>query len=121
MVSLKKAERKKSFKEELMNRRDHKHEVALSKEQRHALRRLISAGQASARKLAHARILLTIDQNTAGNHWTDEQVAEAFEVSRYTVMRVRQRFVEHGLDDALNHRRAPRARSRALDGAQEAH
>ena len=104
-----------------MRERSHKHEVALSEEQRHVLQQLISKGKAPARKLAHARILLKIDQNTPGHDWTDEQVAEAFEVSRYTVMRVRQRFVEHGLDDALNHRRAPRARSRALDGAQEAH
>jgi hypothetical protein len=36
-------------------------------------------------------------------------------------MRVRERFVEHGLDDALNHRHTPRTRSRALDGEQEAH
>jgi hypothetical protein len=56
-----------------------------------------------------------------GLEWTDEQVAEAFEVSRSTVIRIRERFVEHGLDDALNHRHAPRARSRVLDGEQEAH
>jgi transposase len=104
-----------------MNHRDHKNEVALSEEQRYTLHRLISAGKAPARQLAHARILLKIDRNTPGNQWTDEQVAQAFEVSRYTVLRVRERFVENGLDDALNHRHAPRARSRALDGAQEAH
>jgi transposase len=104
-----------------MKRRDHKHEVALSEEQRTTLHQLISSGKASARKLAHARILLKIDRNTPGCEWSDEQVAEAFEVSRYTVMRIRERFVEHGLDDALNHRRAPQTRSRALDGEQEAH
>jgi transposase len=104
-----------------MKRRDHKNEVALSEEQRNALHQLISSGKAPARKMAHARILLKIDRNTAGNKWTDEQVAEAFEVSRYTVIRIRERFVEHGLDDALNHRRASQTRSRALDGEQEAH
>src|SRR5690242_11208071 len=104
-----------------MPRRDHKYEVALSEEQRHVLRHLISSGKAPARKLAHARIFLKIDRNPPGNEWTDEQVAEALEVSRYTVMRVRERFVQQGLDDALNHRQAPRARSRTLDGEQEAH
>ena len=49
--------------------------VALSEEQRNAFHRLISAGKAPARKLAHARILLKIDQNTPSNEWTDEQVA----------------------------------------------
>ena len=104
-----------------MKRRDHKYEVTLSQEQRHVLQQLISSGKAPARKLAHARILLKIDRSTPGLEWTDEQVAEAFEVSRYTVIRIRERFVEHGLDDALNHRHAPRAYSRALDGEQEAH
>jgi transposase len=104
-----------------MKRSVHKNEVALSEEQRYTLHHLISSGKAPARKLAHARILLKIDRNTPGNEWTDEQVAEAFEVSRYTVLRVRERCVENGLDDALNHRHATRARSRTLDGAQEAH
>jgi transposase len=104
-----------------MKRRDHKYEVTLSEEQRDVLRQLISSGKAPARKLAHARILLKIDQSSSGPEWTDGQVAEAFEVSRYTVLRIRERFVEHGLDDALNHRHAPQARARALDGEQEAH
>jgi transposase len=104
-----------------MKRRTHKYEVTLSEEQRHVLRQLISSGKTPARQQAHARILLKIDRSIPGPEWTDEQVAEAFEVSRYTVMRIRERFVEHGLDDALNHRHAPRARSRALDGEQEAH
>ena len=109
------------FKEASMKRRDHKYEVELSEEQRYLLHQLISCGKAPARQLAHARILLKIDRNGPGCEWSDEQVAEAFEVSRYTVMRVRERFVENGLDDALKHRHAPRARSRALDGEQEAH
>jgi hypothetical protein len=89
------------FKEGSMKRRDHKYEVTLSQEQRHVLQQLISSGKAPARKLAHARILLKIDRSTPGPEWTDEQVAEAFEVSRYTVIRIRERFVENGLDDAL--------------------
>jgi hypothetical protein len=121
VVSLKNNCRREFFKEGLMKHRDHKFEVTLSEEQRYALHQLISSGKAPARKLAHARILLKIDRNTPGNEWTDEQVAEAFEVSRSTVLRIRERFVENGLDDALNHRHAPRARSRRLDGAQEAH
>ena len=84
-----------------MKRSVHKNEVALSEEQRYILHHLISSGKAPARKLAHARILLKIDRHTPDNEWTDEQVAQAFEVSRYTVLRVRERFVEHGLDDAL--------------------
>src|SRR4051812_20578802 len=98
-----------------MKQQDHKYEVALSEEQRYALQQLISSGKAPARQLAHARMLLKIDRNGQGRQWTDEQVAEMVEMSRYTAIRVCERFVEQGLDDALNHRHAPRMRARAED------
>ncbi len=93
----------------------------MSQEQRHALQQLISKGKAPARKLAHARILLKIDRNAPGPRWTDEQVAEAFEMSRCTVIRLRERFVNHGLDDELTLRPHTQTRARALDGEQKAH
>src|SRR2546421_1164311 len=104
-----------------MRERPHKHEIELSQEQRFVLLQLISSGKAPARQLAHARVLLKIDRNASGPRWTDEQVAEAFEMSRYTVMRIRERFVNNGLDDALTHRPHTQTRARALDGEQEAH
>jgi transposase len=104
-----------------MRERPHTYEIELSEEQRLVLQQLISAGKAPARQLAHARIFLTIDRNAPGPRWTDEQVAEAFEMSRSTVIRIRERFVEHGLDDALTHRHGPCTRTPALDGEQEAH
>jgi hypothetical protein len=53
----------------------------LSKTEREELERLIAAGTAPARKLAHARLLLKADQSTEGPGWVDEKVAEAVEVS----------------------------------------
>ena len=104
-----------------MQERSHKYEVTLSEDQRFVLKQLITKGNAPARKLAHARILLKIDQHAPGPRWTDEQVAEAFEMSRYTVIRIRERFVNNGLDDALTHRHHSQPGARALDGEQEAH
>ena len=51
---------------------------------------------------------------------TDQQVAEALMVGPATVGRVRQRFVEGGLQRALNDLPRPGQR-RKLDGKQEAH
>ena len=51
---------------------------------------------------------------------TDQQVAEALMVGPSTVSRVRQRFVEGGLERALNDRPRPGKR-RKLDGKQEAY
>jgi transposase len=105
-----------------MQERSHKQKVILSEEQRFVLQQLLTKGKAPVRQQAHARILLKIDQNAPGPRWTDEQVAEAFEMSRYTVIRIRERFVNNGLDDALNHRKhALQAHPHALDGEQEAH
>jgi len=73
-----------------MKERPHKHEVELSEEQRFALQQLLSRGKASVRQRAHARMLLKIDRNAPGPRWSDEQVAEAFQMSRYTVIRIRE-------------------------------
>ncbi len=51
---------------------------------------------------------------------TDEGVSEALLVSPSTVYRIRRRFVEEGMESAINERPRPGQR-RKLDGKQEAH
>ena len=46
-----------------------KYKVTLTPEERQQLRQLISAGKASAKKLAHARILLKADAAPGGPAW----------------------------------------------------
>jgi transposase len=94
--------------------------VTLTDTERDLLKRLIAAGMESARKLAHARILLKADQGPGGPAWTDEAIAEAVEVSQPTVARIRQQYVTEGLEAALNRRAPTREYVRKLDGAQEA-
>ena len=98
-----------------------KYLVTLTLEERDQLTRLTTAGRASARTLTRARILLKADQATGGPAWDDARIAEALDCGHRTVERVRQRFVERGLDDALTHKeqQSPR-RPRVLDGAAEA-
>ena len=78
-----------------------KYIVKLEEEEREELRRLITQGQASARKLAHARILVKADSGEGGLAWSDQAISEALEVGTATVERVRQRFVEEGMQAAL--------------------
>jgi hypothetical protein len=94
--------------------------VRLDEAERAFLTDLVSTGTAAARALARARVLLKADVGPAGPGWTDEQIAEALEVSVRTVERVRETLVCAGLDAALWRRRPP-ARPRKLDGAAEAH
>lgn len=98
-----------------------KYSVQLDAQQRQMLESLLTGGKATARSQTHARILLKADQAEGGPGWTDEQIAEALSVGRATVERVRKRFVEGGLLDALVRRPQPeRPQKRKMDGELEA-
>jgi transposase len=97
-----------------------KYLVTLTEGERAALGQRVHSGRGSARELTHARILLKADGGPAGQAWTDEAISAALDVSRSTVERVRKRFVEGGLDDAIRQRRPRREYRRRLDGEQEA-
>jgi transposase len=98
-----------------------KYLVTLAADEREQLTALIAAGKAAAEKIAHARILLKADQADGGPAWIDEKIAEAVEVSADTVARVRQRFVEQGLEAALVRKKQDKpSRERVLDGVAEA-
>lgn len=98
-----------------------KYQVTLTDEERQQLADLIATGKAAAQKLIHARILLKADAAAGGPAWTDGRIAEAVEVSVATIERVRQRFVEQGLEAALSRKQQDRpSRQRVLDGRAEA-
>jgi transposase len=98
-----------------------RYRVTLTAEERADLERMISRGKADARKLAHARVLLQADEAEGGPAWVDETIAAAVRVSVRTIERVRQRFVEQGLEGALSRRPSRRVYPRKLDGVAEAH
>ena len=93
--------------------------VRLTAEEREQIERLLRAGEAHARKLLYGRVLLKADAD-GPDRWTDERIAEAFEVNTVTVARERRRFCEEGLEVALMPRKPARPRRRILDGRAEA-
>ena len=98
-----------------------KYKVTLTPDERLQLQKLIAAGKAAAKKLAHARILLKADAAPGGPACSDGDIAQAVAVRVDTVARVRQRFVESGLEAALVRKRQDRpSRERTLDGRAEA-
>ncbi len=98
-----------------------KYIVTLTPEERQILQAMLSKGKAAARKLVHARILLKTDASAGGPAWRDDAIAEAVEVGRATVERLRKAFVEEGLTAALQRRKPRRQYQRKLDGDAEAH
>jgi transposase len=97
-----------------------KYVVTLTDEEREGLQRLVSSGKAAARKLTHARILLHADAAPAGLGGCDDEIVEALGVGRATVERIRERFVEEGLEAALARKQPQREYRRKLDGQAEA-
>src|SRR4051812_30505409 len=99
-----------------------KYRVTLTAAEREELERLLSRGKADVRCLKHAQMLLKADEAEGGPGWSDERVADAFDAGVATIERLRQRFVEEGLQAALRtYRTGTRLYERKLDGAQEAH
>lgn len=96
-----------------------KYIVRLTREERERLRALVSKGRTSARKVGRACVLLKVDAD--GPNWTDQQAADAYGMRVNTVAGIRQRFVEEGLDQALERKQPDEPpRRRKLDGAGEA-
>ncbi len=92
-----------------------KYKVELNGSERTHLKQLVSRGEASARKVKRALVLLKADEGMP-----DRDIANGLLISVSTVGRVRTRFVHEGLDGALNERARP-GQKRKLDGRQEAH
>ena len=89
--------------------------VTLSESERASLQTFIHTGKANARTFTRARALLK-----AAEGWTDRQICEAFDISRNTSIRVRQLYLEGGLEAVLHDKRQQRYRQ-ALTGGQAAH
>jgi transposase len=67
-----------------------------------------------------ARLLLKADEGELGPAWLDQQLIEAFGVSRSKIMRLRRQFVLEGFQTVLLRRTSTQPRHRKLDGEQEA-
>jgi transposase len=83
-----------------------KYRVALTVEERAGLEQLVSVGEAAARRLTHARILLLADEKH-GEAYSDLEIISALGTSVRTIERLRKRLVTEGLEAALDHRPQP--------------
>jgi len=91
-----------------------KYVVGLTDEERKQLEGLTSTGECKARKLKRAMVLLGADEGD-----TDRVIAQKVRLHEVTVEGIRKRFVEQGLESALNVRPRP-GKARKLDGRQAA-
>ena len=92
-----------------------KYKVKLAESERSRLHEVSHRGKPSVRTVKRALALLKADEGLR-----DREIAGVLLVNAATVARVRKRFVEEGLEAAINDRPRP-GRERKLDGKQEAH
>ena len=96
--------------------------ITLTQEERDELEGVTRRGREAAKKVLYARALLLLDEGEgAKEKWKVDAVSSAVGMSDRTLEHLKERFVRHGLDAALE-RRKPCLPSRRLvfDGEFEA-
>jgi transposase len=99
-----------------------KYIVTLAKEERESLDALTSKGKHKSQKILNALILLGCDEGEYQmKRSTNEEIACVLNISMRKIDRVKKRFVEEGIEVALNGRKGSRIYAKKADGDFEAH
>ena len=98
-----------------------RYRVTLTAEERERLESLSTTGVRAAKTVLHARALLLLDAGEHGQNWKVGEVAEALGMTPRTLEHLKERFVERGLEEALERKeRESPPRPIVFDGAFEA-
>jgi transposase len=98
-----------------------RYRVTLTPEEREELETLTKCGKTPAKRFVQARALLLCDAGDNGSAWKVKEVAEALGITSRTIEHLKQRFVENGLEAALERKaRCNPPRDIKFDGAFEA-
>lgn len=94
--------------------------IKLEKEEVEELMSIINKGSHSSHTFRAAYILLNCDEGEYSEKVTNEQVSKVLKVGMRTIDRVKKRFMEEGLDEALNRKPTSREYEKKVDGEVEA-
>jgi len=98
-----------------------RYRVTLTMQERQELEALTKTGKTNAKRFLYARALLLCDAGPHGPGWTVHDTAEAMGVTPRTIEHLKERFVEEGLEAALERKPPERPpREVIFDGAFEA-
>lgn len=99
-----------------------KYKVTLDKQERQMLEEVATRGRHRSQKVLNALILLKCDEGSFQDRkLTNQAIADVLPVSMRKIDRIKRRFVEQGLETALDKRKAERTYRRKADGDFEAH
>lgn len=98
-----------------------RYRVTLTKDERNELEALTKKGKIEARRFKYARALLLCDAGPEGPSWKVADVANALGVTSRSIEHLKKRFVEEGLEAALERKPLDKPpREVVFDGAFEA-
>jgi hypothetical protein len=99
-----------------------RYKVTLNKQERQSLQDIATRGKHSSQKVLNALILLGCDEGPFQNRkLTAQELTGVLPVSMRKIDRIKRRFVEHGLEEALVKSKARRQYMKKADGDFEAH
>lgn len=99
-----------------------KYRFSLSKDERDELETIVAKGKHNSQKVLNALILLNYDEDAPKPRTLGEkEISNVLKISAMKIHRTKQRFVEEGLDIALNGHKGIRVYKRKADGDFEAH
>ncbi len=100
---------------------EQKYVVKLTETERSQLKEILSSGDASAREVRRAYILLKSDSSEGDPNWKYHEICVEFEISSLTVYNIRKNYTEGGLKRAIFRKKPDREYEQHLDGEGEAH
>jgi len=99
-----------------------KYRLSLTPQEREELEAIVRKGKHNAQKVLNALILLNCDEQAPTRRTLKEQqIADVLNISAMKLHRVKQRFVDEGLEVALNGHKGIRTYEKKADGEFEAH
>ena len=99
-----------------------KYTVTLTENERNDLKKITSKGKHKSQKVINALILLGCDTGEFQEHRSiNEEISRVLKIGMRKIDRVKKRFVEDGIDIALNGKKGSRIYAKKADGDFEAH
>ncbi len=99
-----------------------KYKVTLTEEEREELSSIARKGKHNSQRVLNSLILLNCDEGKYQTNKTkNEEIARVLQISMRKIDRVKKRFVEDGLEIALNGTKGQRVYEKKADGDFEAH
>jgi len=94
--------------------------IKLTKSEVEELVSIINKGSHTSQTFRTAYILLNCDKGEYSTKVTNEQISKVLKVGMRTIDRVKKRFIEHGMDAALERKPTKRVYENKVDGDFEA-